>query len=146
LSGVTSVREAVTESISPQASANHILNYEITDASKLEFLCVTVILANDLSTDNNERCITLDKPYFLYDPYPNPASDLMNISWIADSTDPLSITMIDALGNQVMTTSLSSQQGLNSVKMLTDGLADGIYVMFLKYGSYKEIKRISIEH
>ncbi|HTJ53591.1 MAG TPA: PKD domain-containing protein, partial [Cyclobacteriaceae bacterium] len=47
LSGVTSVREAVTESISPQASANHILNYEITDASKLEFLCVTVILAND---------------------------------------------------------------------------------------------------
>jgi PKD repeat protein len=146
LSGVTSVREAVTETIIPQASANHILNYEITDASKLEFLCVTVILANDLSTDNNERCITLDKPYFLYDPYPNPASDLLNINWIADSTEPLSVIIIDALGNQVMTTSLSSEQGLNSVKMLTDGLADGIYAMFLKYGSYKEIKRISIEH
>ncbi|HEY8937958.1 MAG TPA: PKD domain-containing protein [Cyclobacteriaceae bacterium] len=146
ISGITTVREPVTESISPQTSANHILSYEISDPSQLKFLCATIILANDVSTDNNERCVTLDKPYFLYDPYPNPASDELTISWIANSTESLSISMIDAMSNQVMHTSLSSVQGLNSVKMQTDNLAAGIYVLILKYGSYNEIKRISIEH
>ena len=146
ISGNTAVRENIGETVGPKASVNHTLNYEILDGSKLDFLCAKVILNDDPSPENNERCITIDKPFYWSDPYPNPASGELNISWIAGREEPLFLTIIDALGKQVMSATRPSAIGMNSLKILTDVLGDGVYIIIVKYSTFKDLKKVAIQH
>lgn len=146
LSGFTSVREKITNAIPGNAIYNHVFNYEISNPSRLNYLCATTELADDINTDNDLKCVSLTDIPVLMEPYPNPANQSLYLSMVANSSSSVSLTLLDALGKEILNGSYSINAGLNDFILPLGTVKDGIYILILNAGTIRQIRKISVSH
>lgn len=77
--------------------------------------------------------------------YPNPASDLLNITFVSDKTQDYTVRMQDATGRTVMAESKVAAEGSNHLEMSVKGLASGIYMMQFQMNDRTEQIRIFVD-
>jgi len=143
LSGNATVREKINATIQTNQTLNHLFNFDITDVSQLTYLCAEAPLDGDINPANNSYCISL-KAAFLYNPYPNPASDLLHVDFIANSEDHLSVDIIDALARKSFQGEFRVNAGLNQFTIPTNNLSPGIYIVTVQTSTEKKVSKIVI--
>ena len=67
--------------------------------------------------------------------YPNPVSDLLNITYTVDADKDVLLTLIDASGRLVHTESRGALAGANKTELAVLGLAKGVYTLQLRTDS-----------
>ena len=80
-----------------------------------------------------------------FNAYPNPAKDLLTISFSADKKDVYNIRLMDATGRLVHSNNYSASIGENQFQLNLSDLSKGIYLMELQNGSSIVQKKIVIE-
>ena len=77
--------------------------------------------------------------------YPNPVSDLLNISFNSDKNQDVLVTMMDAAGRVVLNENRNADEGVNKFEMSVKGMASGIYTMQLLTSDTVQKVRIVVE-
>jgi len=77
--------------------------------------------------------------------YPNPANDLLNLSYSLTNDAVVTVEMVDMLGNIVLSQQAGSKQaGLNNTQLDVNQLAAGMYVVNLKANNGVTSMRVSV--
>jgi len=90
-------------------------------------------------TQSVSTCTGIDEAinYNLLSIYPNPASDFMTISLVAESSDATTIYVINALGETVLTEQATS----SNTTLITSNLTSGIYFIKVESKNASAIKK-----
>jgi hypothetical protein len=76
--------------------------------------------------------------------YPNPVSDVLNVSFNSEKSQDYTVRMLDATGRIVMADAKTASEGENKVEMSVKGLASGIYMLQFNMGDHTEQMRIYV--
>jgi hypothetical protein len=77
--------------------------------------------------------------------YPNPTSDLLNISFDSNANQDVLVTMMDATGRLVINENRNADEGSNKFEMSVKGMAAGIYTMQLRTSDSVQSIRVVVE-
>jgi hypothetical protein len=146
ISGGVALREKIPGPILPGATLIHVVGYDVLKSSQLNYICAEVDISNDANDGNNKICAQIGEDLFLFQPYPNPVDDVLNIEWIQpNTTEIIFATIQDSMGKEVMSGSLSSSTaGLNRSSIAVDNLQAGFYILTINVGSVKKVQRFVI--
>lgn len=87
----------------------------------------------------------IDKPEL--DMFPNPANTSLNIRYFTEANQPLSIRMINRLGQTIKTLQTWSElDGENSLKIDTHDLSSGLYLIEMMLGDERKTGKLYINH
>lgn len=89
-----------------------------------------IVTSNQGGVDNNKLVV-----------YPNPAKDILNVSYEAANGADISLT--DMVGNKVLSTSASA--GSTKVSLNTSGLQNGVYILNISTEKGKTARKVSIQ-
>ncbi len=76
--------------------------------------------------------------------YPNPASDVVNVSYFLQDRQDVEISLSNAMGSVIETSATSSNMGNNSAMINTSDLSNGVYFINLKSGEDVITKKFMI--
>lgn len=79
-------------------------------------------------------------PSASFDIYPNPVTNTANVTLYSDNAKTYSVEILNATGQLVKSVTVDATSGRNDVKIQTDDLAKGMYLMNLRFDS-KTISR-----
>lgn len=150
--GKVTVKEKYPGSIEAGEDKNYPVNFRISDFLEqgLEYACITLEPSyagySDLNPDNNRICISLNDLFTLLEPYPNPASDILMVSYIASSTDKnIPIALCDLSGRCLIEENTTpAASGLNFINLDVSSLAQGVYILKAIINDQPVAKRIVI--
>ncbi len=77
--------------------------------------------------------------------YPNPTSDVLNVSFDSKSNQDVLVTMMDAAGRLVINENRNADEGANKFEMSVKGMAAGIYTMQLRTSDTVESIRVVVQ-
>ncbi len=77
--------------------------------------------------------------------YPNPTSSELNVSFDQSTGSPVDVIITDLSGKSVFSRSLMGQPGNNIVVIDTHEFSSGMYLLTLKQGEHKTVKRFIAE-
>jgi PKD-like domain/Putative metal-binding motif/Secretion system C-terminal sorting domain/SprB repeat len=77
--------------------------------------------------------------------YPNPVSDLLNVSFDSDKNQDVLVTMMDAAGRVVLNDNRNADEGTNKFEVSVKGMASGIYTMSLRTADAVQMIRVVVE-
>jgi hypothetical protein len=77
--------------------------------------------------------------------YPNPVSDLLNISFDSDKNQDVLVTMTDAAGRVVLNENRNADEGANKFEVSVKGMASGIYTMMFRTNDSVQKIRVVVE-
>ena len=77
--------------------------------------------------------------------YPNPVSDLLNVSFTSEKNQDVVVTMFDAAGRVVLAENRNAVEGGNKFEISVKGMASGIYTMEFRTNDSVEKMRIVVE-
>jgi hypothetical protein len=77
--------------------------------------------------------------------YPNPASDLLNVSFDSDKNQDVLVTMMDAAGRVVLNDNRNADEGTNKFEVSVNGMASGIYTLSLRTEDAVQMIRVVVE-
>ena len=77
--------------------------------------------------------------------YPNPTSDLLNISFDSNANQDVLVTMMDATGRVVLNDNRNADEGANKFEVSVKGMASGIYTMQLRTSDTVQKVRVVVE-
>ncbi len=86
---------------------------------------------NGSSKLTNIKNLRFDKANYNVSVYPNPATRTITLSLNADNASTVALRIFDAAGQQVMTTQVKMQKGLNLIPQDVSKLAAGTYQILL---------------
>ena len=75
--------------------------------------------------------------------FPNPANDVLNISWPSLKVETVTFTVLDIAGKKIISKKEKVVDGSNLINFSTSGLAEGIYLL---KGNNKMIGRFAVVH
>ncbi len=77
--------------------------------------------------------------------YPNPANNLLNLSYSITQNDDVKISMFDLLGKEMANVNVGPQvAGMQTQQLNTAGLPSGIYFVKLQVGNHQVTKKVLI--
>ena len=83
--------------------------------------------------------------FTVFNVYPNPADDLLQVNFVSKEDQSISIDLISSNGGLVSTESVNTKVGQsNRVSFSVDGLASGIYVVRIQGASSVATKRVVV--
>jgi len=127
------VNELVTLNLKPGESTLRSLSFSISPTqTDMTFICANVLSQQDVSPDNNKRCISMSDMDVVFNPYPNPSSGTLQIDWIADVAGTTSITVYNGTGQVQYAWGTACQPGLNQSVHDLAFLAAGIYLVTVR--------------
>jgi PKD repeat protein len=144
LSGELLLTETVKGPLIPNEQYNLVLSYGIAKSRDLRFLCAQTELTNDMSTLGNRSCVQFDKEPLIMTPYPNPATDVLNIEWMSTSGQKVSVMISDGFGKALLQQEIDSSEGLNQHLFDVHQLKAGIYFLVINDGLTIQTQRILI--
>ncbi|MEP2668344.1 MAG: PKD domain-containing protein [Cyclobacteriaceae bacterium] len=132
IAGEALISETITATIQPSEVYSQILSAGIIGTRNgNDYLCVELVVDGDANTENNKQCINNDNATVVLAPYPNPASDELNLEWVAAATAAAEIHIFDPTGRKVYEHMFSDlEPGLNRVTISLGLLNPGIYYAF----------------
>ncbi|MFM9007055.1 MAG: T9SS type A sorting domain-containing protein, partial [Bacteroidota bacterium] len=77
--------------------------------------------------------------------YPNPASDLLNVSFTSDKNQDVLVSMMDAAGRLVVVENRNADEGSNKIELSVGSLASGIYTLQFRTADHVENIRVIVE-
>jgi PKD repeat protein len=144
VSGEIGLTEIVEEPIPPMSLYNVVLDYGIRKSTNLTYLCAHVTLPDDLQPADNRICESIENETMVFHPYPNPASDRLNIEWVAPEAGMVTITLNDAFGKTILKVDDTSISGLNSRVVNVGEFQSGLYTVSINAGSWKSVQKIMV--
>ncbi|WP_160164145.1 T9SS type A sorting domain-containing protein [Nafulsella turpanensis] len=145
--------EKLSDSLELGEQLNYPLNMQLIESSsrKFRFICVRLkptltLVEKELSEVNNEKCLNFDQLFMMQEPYPNPGSDEVRLSFVLpDEGGSVAVAIYSAQGGLVQETALNGLgAGLNEHLLDIRGLGKGIYYVRCRYGaeqhSYRFVK------
>lgn len=136
------VQETLPEEIPPSSSIDHLVNFNIFPGNTLGYICVTADLDQDADPSDNQLCIAADGGSFVFTPYPNPSNGIVNMEWITQESEPVSIQAYDYLGKRYQDASVISSAGLNRFTLDLSNAKDGLYLVVFNSGQIHRTFRI----
>jgi PKD repeat protein len=144
VSGDLLLTETVKGPLIPNEQYNLVLSYGIAKRPDMRFLCAQTELTNDLSTLGDRSCVQFDKEPLIMTPYPNPATDVLNIEWMSTSEHKVKVMITDGFGKALLQQDIEGSEGLNQHLFDVHELKAGIYFLVINDGSTVKTQRILI--
>jgi PKD repeat protein len=139
----TSLRERVGAEILPNASYTFLLTNSLIGVAS-GYVCVELVIEGDEVIANNKLCIPLTDEPVLFTPSPNPAQDFVDLEVIATRSSPVSVRLVNAIGDLVSVHRLVLERGRNKFHLDVDHLSPGIYHITIESGTKKTTHRLFI--
>ncbi len=92
------------------------------------------------------RVVPVTDPSIVFENYPNPAVNYVNIKWQVPKRQPVSLTLYDATGKLVRTVFETEAGLVGTVKLDAQGLAGGIYLVRLETPTDQATAKLILEH
>ena len=86
---------------------------------------------------------TLDRTLSIY---PNPTNGVVTLSYRLDNGAPVSVEVMNVLGERVFATNNSAAAGLHTQIIDLDGLSDGLYFFTINAGNVNSTRKITLSH
>jgi PKD repeat protein len=120
----------------------------VYDKNNIDFICIDVWASileiySDKNVENNSICDTYINNIKIYDPYPNPSSNIINCEVISSQNTNLDISIVDINGNIVYNDKIKDFIGYINLEINISNFSKGIY--FLRVISGNEVKNSKIE-
>ncbi|MCZ8217562.1 MAG: PKD domain-containing protein, partial [Cyclobacteriaceae bacterium] len=144
LDNAATLQEVLNTNIVAGASIDYTLSTLVGASNNLNYACIRLVLPNNEAQENTEACITFEANTAITSPYPNPANELITVEWISPTEESVSVLVNDYLGNVMATETISSQQGLNTLKLQTLDWQAGIYFIRIRSNSREHFFRTII--
>ena len=112
--------------------------FNLSQTQEQAFACVEVNLedgSKDEVPGNDKFCVSLNNESFIvYDPYPNPGSDEVNIRMNLPESGDLTVELYSSNGEMVEQIEYNGAKGFNQVLINTATLSAGTYSVIVRYG------------
>jgi PKD repeat protein len=143
-SGGLTLRQQVPDVIAPGSKFNVVLNSGIVGVETLRYLCAFIELANDIAPSGNRACKHFEHVLLVLPAYPNPATAVLNLEWIAETEKSVRASLIDPLGRKILVADFPAAEGLNRQTLELGHLEGGVYSLLLEDGAVRKTQRILI--
>lgn len=145
LSGMSVVREVLPVTLAPNASYRHVSSIQLPVLNAASYLCATVVLDDGTPADNR-YCAGLENTWRVVQPFPNPVSrqEQLTVSWVAASEGNAMIRLYTLSGQEVLSETVLSVQGYNSILLNTSRLQEGLYLVRVQVGGQSFSFRIQV--
>lgn len=140
VAGEALISEVINAVVLPGETYSQILSTGIIGSKgNADFVCVELAVDGDVNYSNNKRCINSGSTIVVFDPYPNPGSDQLNLDWVANSSGKSEVYIFDRTGRKVFDNTISNYvEGFNHLTISLTSLNPGLYyVFFVSDGSRK---------
>lgn len=144
LNNGTELYETVPEILLGGESKTIVLTTRISKTPGLQFLCLTLELDNNSAGATEELCLSLEGQTIFIAPHPNPAKDIVTLDWVALDEEKMTLSVVNTVGKEMLTTSFLSQQGLNSHVLSTTLWQEGLYFFKVQASGTEHTFRIII--
>ncbi|MGM0649831.1 MAG: T9SS type A sorting domain-containing protein, partial [Bacteroidota bacterium] len=106
----------------------------IADGTLPEFVCVYLDPGTeDDVPENNEYCDLNEPDFTLFNLYPNPASDKLNITLLMPADGDINIQVFDGTGRLVFNKTHSLNAGYRMISLDCTGYSNGNYTLRISY-------------
>jgi PKD repeat protein len=140
----TTLRERINDVIVPGGTSTFLLSNSLVGVSS-GYVCVELVIPNDLETDNNKKCNPLQEVTILFNPSPNPAHDIIRLEIIAAEPVRALAWIVNSLGERVAEVLFDIETGLNVRSMDVSNLNPGLYFLVLEANGQKAVHRIVLQ-
>lgn len=146
----TSFLETYTPIILPNQEREIILNTRLPEdlVKKAAFFCVKALpksSVEDKDPSNNEACRSIANTFVVFEPYPNPAQRLINLSFSAPNEGILELHIQDILGKTISQSFVVSK-GFNKEVLNIENLAKGLYIFTFDFGKKVVHKKVIVSN
>lgn len=93
------------------------------------------------SLESKKKDLT-EKEFRLGGNYPNPFNPSTNIQYFIPESGMVNITLVDALGREVVSKTIDAQSGENNYTFDASGLSSGVYFYRVEYDNARSIKNL----
>jgi hypothetical protein len=121
--------------------------YEIDPSNVPSFYCIEISEINDTTDDveaNNKKCSAINDAFELFDIYPNPSSDQINISMNVPLDGTVSISIYNSAGQLMkLNEEIKVLKGYNEFNYSIRNFAKGFYACVIKYRDDIKVNKIA---
>lgn len=136
-----------THPLKPDSVMPYTFNaqFALPEGQNLDYVCVEAQIKNKIPDDNplnNEECVTFNKNFTAFIPYPSPSHDEMSIDYILPFKDQVNIDLYDIRGRLVKHIfDGEGQKGLNKLTVDISDLDLAVYVYRIDFNDDFRILR-----
>jgi len=115
--------------------------------SKANYLCINVFpkpAFQDQFLSNNQACINLSNRFTVFEPYPNPTSDELTLSFTAPNEGNVKVLFTDVVGRNIRY-DLIANMGYNTQSLSLKGFAKGLYIVTFEYENKVLYKKVVVQ-
>lgn len=106
--------------------------------------CQNPAVTGNVASQSADNFIQSDAQNEVFSLYPNPANDMINLSFEAELTGPVSITVLDMQGKIIRNETVVPVQGVNVFNLDTSSLIDGFYLIQMSSNDIVHTKRFMV--
>lgn len=146
------VREVIADTIKSGKIYHYTFSAKIgaDTPNRLKYICVNVEPAvnDDNTPDNNQFCLTMNPDEFIVEPAkPNPADNLMKISYIIPEEGNVKIELFNQIGLLVGTLFNGTvAAGYNEIRLDSGTLKSGLYHYRITYNGKSRVGVVMVMH
>ena len=154
LGNAASLQALVDEPLLPGQTLRYPLNFQLpvpvpNQSNALRYVCASVMLREadfeEPNLDNNRACVSLNQQLSVEAPFPNPATDEVQLSLILPQASPVALRLINAQGKVMrQQTVAETQSGLNTFLIPVRGLPVGSYILQVVYRGEQQRFRVAV--
>ncbi len=135
----------VKGSINSNTTKRYSYDDEPTGGKRFVYRLKQIDLDENYKYSDTRLVVFKDLGHELYDCYPNPVSDVVNIKYRIPGTDLVELRIFDHSGKLVKSlVNENKEAGIYQVSFSAGSLPAGVYFYTLKAGSFSETKRFTI--
>ena len=154
LGDAASLQALVDEPLLPGQTLRYPLSFQLpmpmpNQSNALRYVCASVMVRDadfeETNLDNNRACVSLNQQLSVEAPFPNPATDEMQLSLILPQASPVALRMMNAQGKVMrQQTVAETQSGLNTFLIPVRGLPVGSYILQVVYQGEQQRFRVAV--
>jgi hypothetical protein len=134
VAGGSSVSQQITGTVKPNQEISQMLDLKLIPKTN-QYVCAEVVVAGDIDTFLNRKCLSLSGEEVLFTPFPNPAREQLNLDWISIDGSAVTFQVLTSAGAVSLQQTISSiNLGLNRLIINTSALSTGIYFIRFRDG------------
>ena len=154
LGDAASLQALVDEPLLPGQTLRYPLSFQLpvpvpNQSNAVRYVCASVMLREadfeETDLDNNRACVSLNQQLSVEAPFPNPATEEVQLSLILPQASPVALRMMNVQGKVMrQQTVAETQSGLNTFLIPVRGLPVGSYILQVVYRGEQQRFRVAV--
>ena len=154
LDDAASVQALVDEPLLPGQTLRYPLSFQLpvpvpNQSNAVRYVCARVAVQDtdftETDLDNNRACVSLNQQLSVEAPFPNPATEEVQLSLILPQASPVALRLIDIQGQVIRRQTVAeTQPGLNAFLIPVRGLPVGSYILQVVYRDEEQRFRVAV--